>query len=48
MIAGVDAPRSRAHRAFRIAGKLALILLAILLAPIVAAWALAQLAGTPR
>lgn len=48
MIAGADAPRSRAHRALRIAGKLTLVLLAILLAPIVAAWALAQLAGTPR
>lgn len=48
MIAGVDAPRSRANRALRIAGKLALVLVAILLAPIVAAWALAQLAGTPR
>lgn len=48
MIAGVDAPRNRTRRALRIAGKLALVLLAILLAPIVAAWALAQLAGTPR
>ncbi|MBW6524803.1 hypothetical protein KZ810_14980 [Sphingomonas sp. RHCKR47] len=48
MIGGVDAPRGRARRALRIAGKLVVVLLAILLAPVVVAWALAQLVGTPR
>lgn len=48
MSAGVNAPRSRAHRALRIAGKLVVVLLAILLAPVLVAWALAQLVGAPR